>query len=412
MDPPRPGARGLRPATILAVPRSRTDPRIEQARRAVALVFALNGLTFASWISRAPAIRDALGLSSGGLGALLMCAAVGSLIALPLSGAVVERIGPGRAVRGAAALTAVGLTVAAAGIGAAAFVLTGTGLLLAGAASSTWDVAMNVEGADVERRLGRTLLPRFHAAFSLGTVLGAALGAACAAAGVGVGVQLAATAVVAVTGAWMGVRRFVEVSGTQAPDAPRASVLAAWRERRTLLLGLMVVCFALGEGIANDWLAVTVVDGYGGSDALGALAFGTFVAAMTLGRLVGGSFLERHGRPAVLRCLAGLVVAGVLLVVIGPGVGAAFAGAVLWGLGASLGFPVGISAAADEERMATVRVSVVSSIGYTAFLAGPPLIGLLADMVGIRGALLVTVGAMAVALTVLGAARPTAVAAA
>ena len=412
MDPPRPGARGLRPATILAVPRSRTDPRIEQARRAVALVFALNGLTFASWISRAPAIRDALGLSSGGLGALLMCAAVGSLIALPLSGAVVERIGPGRAVRGAAALTAVGLTVAAAGIGAAAFVLTGTGLLLAGAASSTWDVAMNVEGADVERRLGRPLLPRFHAAFSLGTVLGAALGAACAAAGVGVGAQLAATAVVAVTGAWMGVRRFVEVSGTQAPDAPRASVLAAWRERRTLLLGLMVVCFALGEGIANDWLAVTVVDGYGGSDALGALAFGTFVAAMTLGRLVGGSFLERHGRPAVLRCLAGLVVAGVLLVVIGPGVGAAFAGAVLWGLGASLGFPVGISAAADEERMATVRVSVVSSIGYTAFLAGPPLIGLLADMVGIRGALLVTVGAMAVALTVLGAARPTAVAAA
>ena len=412
MDPPRPGARGLRPATILAVPRSRTDPRIEQARRAVALVFALNGLTFASWISRAPAIRDALGLSSGGLGALLMCAAVGSLIALPLSGAVVERIGPGRAVRGAAALTAVGLTVVAAGIGAEAFVLTGTGLLLAGAASSTWDVAMNVEGADVERRLGRTLLPRFHAAFSLGTVLGAALGAACAAAGVGVGVQLAATAVVAVTGAWMGVRRFVEVSGTQAPDAPRASVLAAWRERRTLLLGLMVVCFALGEGIANDWLAVTVVDGYGGSDALGALAFGTFVAAMTLGRLVGGSFLERHGRPAVLRCLAGLVVAGVLLVVIGPGVGAAFAGAVLWGLGASLGFPVGISAAADEERMATVRVSVVSSIGYTAFLAGPPLIGLLADMVGIRGALLVTVGAMAVALTVLGAARPTAVAAA
>ena len=412
MDPPRPGERGLQPATILAVPRSRTDPRIEQARRAVALVFALNGLTFASWISRAPAIRDALGLSSGGLGALLMCAAVGSLIALPLSGAVVERIGPGRAVRGAAALTAVGLTVVAAGIGAEAFVLTGTGLLLAGAASSTWDVAMNVEGADVERRLGRTLLPRFHAAFSLGTVLGAALGAACAAAGVGVGVQLAATAVVAVTGAWMGVRRFVEVSGTQAPDAPRASVLAAWRERRTLLLGLMVVCFALGEGIANDWLAVTVVDGYGGSDALGALAFGTFVAAMTLGRLVGGSFLERHGRPAVLRCLAGLVVAGVLLVVIGPGVGAAFAGAVLWGLGASLGFPVGISAAADEERMATVRVSVVSSIGYTAFLAGPPLIGLLADMVGIRGALLVTVGAMAVALTVLGAARPTAVAAA
>jgi cyanate permease len=94
------------------------------------------------------------------------------------------------------------------------------------------------------------------------------------------------------------------------------------------------------------------------------------------------------------------------MVIVGGSVPVALAGALLWGIGASLGFPVGMSAAADDPTRAAVRVSVVSSIGYTAFLAGPPLIGLLAEDVGILRALFVVLGALVLGLLAAGAARP------
>lgn len=381
------------------------DAGTERARRAVAVVFAANGLTFASWASRTPAIRDELGLSPGGLGALIVSVSVGALLALPLSGSVVGRIGPGRAVRGAGLLTALGMTLAALGLAAGSVVLAVPGFALLGLGSGTWDVAMNVEGAAVERRLGRVLMPRFHAAFSSGTVLGAALGASCAALGVGVAAQLLGTALVAATTVSVATRGFLRVAAPDA-DAPLGSLARGWRERRTLLLGLMVLAFALGEGIANDWLAVAQVDGHGASDAAGALTFGAFVAAMTLARLLGGGPLERFGRARVLRGLALVVATGSLVVALGPAAPWAAAGAVVWGVGASLGFPVGMSAAADEPEMAAVRVSVVSSIGYTAFLGGPALVGALADALGILDALLVVPLAMGVAIATAGAARP------
>jgi fucose permease len=384
-----------------------TDLRIEQAKRAVSLTFALNGLSFASWAARSPAIREELDLTSSGFGLLLLCFSIGSLTGLPVSGFVVGRLGPSRAVVLGAGLAATGLSIAALAIAAGSVAACVPGLILVGLGISSWDVAMNVEGADVERRLGRSLMPRLHAGFSLGTVLGAGLGALAAAVGVSVTVQLLTTAaagIVLVVGA---TRRFIPVEpGTHDGSAGTRSVLRAWLEPRTLLLGVMVLAFALSEGIANDWLAISVVDGYDGSEALGALTFGAFVAAMTLGRVAGGSLLARWGRPLVLRATAVVAAVGGLLVVLDLGVGVAVAGAVLWGVGTSLGFPVGMSAAADDEAHAAGRVAVVSSIGYTAFLAGPPLIGFLAESVGILDALLVVPVAVAAGFAVAGTARP------
>jgi MFS family permease len=127
---------------------------------------------------------------------------------------------------------------------------------------------------------------------------------------------------------------------------------------------------------------------------------------MTAARLIGTGLLDRYGRVAVLRGGAGAAVAGLLLFVLAPSVPVALAGAVLWGMGVALGFPVGMSAAADEPEHAAARVSVVSAIGYTAFLAGPPLIGFLAEESGILRALLVAVGVMAAGTLAIGAARP------
>ena len=384
------------------------EPRLERARQGVALVFALNGLALASWLSRTPAVRDQLDLTSAGLGLLLVCMSVGAVCGLPLSGPLVQRFGPRRTVLIGGMLVSAGLVVMAVGVHLQVVPVTGVALLAVGLGSSAWDVAMNVEAADVERRLLRTLMPRFHAGFSLGTVAGALLGAGCALAGVHVAVQLAVTAALIFAGILVGVSAFV--SGSEpASDAPPSGVseaLKSWREPRTLVIGLMVLAFAFTEGTANDWLAVALVDGHGSSEATGAMGFGAFVVAMTVSRTVGGTVLERWGRVAVLRTQALLAVVGLLMVVAGPDAGWALVGAFVWGVGASLGFPVGMSAAADEPDRAAGRVSVVASIGYVAFLAGPPLVGFLADAVGIRRALLVVLMALLVGMVTAGQARP------
>ncbi len=379
----------------------------ERARIAVALVFGLNGLVFASWVSRLPAVREALGLSTGQLGLLLLCLSVGSLIGLPTSGPVVARLGPSRTVLGGVLVVGVGLLLTATGVGSGRVPLAGAGLLLVGLGVGTWDVAMNVEGADVERRLGRVLMPRFHAGFSLGTVAGALLGAGCAALEVPVQTQLVLTAVVAVVATTLCLRAFLPVAAHE--EGPAALRVAdAWRDPRTLLIGLMVLCFAFVEGTANDWLAIALVDGHGAGEAVGALGFACFVTTMTLARTVGGTLLSRYGRTLVLRATAAVAVVGLLLVVLAPAVPLVLVGALLWGAGSSLGFPVGMSAAADDPVGAAVRVSVVSSIGYTAFLAGPPLVGQLAEpeRLGILNALLLVLVALVVGAAVAHRAAP------
>ncbi len=378
-----------------------------RARTAVAASFSVNGVAFASFISRAPGIRDALGLSSAQLGLLLLCLSGGSIMGLPLSGRIVHRLGPARAVLAASLTVATGLLPLAAGLQVGVVGPAAVGFVLIGFGVGIWDVAMNVAGADVERRLGRSLMPRLHAAFSLGTMAGAGVGAASAAAGVPLAVQVFVVAVLVAVSMAVAVRFFLpwHNDATQDPAAG-CGVLVAWCEPRTLLIGLLVFGFAFIEGSANDWMAVAMVDGYGTSEAIGAIGFGLFVSAMTVGRLVGSSALDRFGRVAVLRATAITTAAGVLVVVQGGSTALALAGAVLWGLGASLGFPVGISAAADDPVRAAARVSVVSSIGYTAFLAGPPLIGLVAESAGILRALLIVLGALALGLLASGASRP------
>ncbi|HKR48127.1 MAG TPA: MFS transporter [Pseudonocardiaceae bacterium] len=377
---------------------------VQRARTAVAASFSVSGIALASFISRAPGIRDALGLSSAQLGLLLLCSSGGSIMGLPLSGRIVHRLGPAHAVLAASLTVTTGLILLGTGLHVGIVGVAAVGFVLIGLGIGIWDVAMNVAGADVERQLGRSLMPRLHAAFSLGTVAGAGVGAASAAAGVPLAGQVFAVAALVPVSMAVAVRFFLPARNN-ADVADGCGVLAAWREPRTLLIGLLVLGFAFIEGSANDWIAVAMVDGYGTSEAVGAIGFGLFVSAMTAGRLIGNSALDRFGRVAVLRVTALTTAAGVLLVVLGGNTTLALAGAALWSLGASLGFPVGISAAADDPARAAARVSVVSSIGYAAFLAGPPLIGLVTENAGIRRALLIVLGALALGLLTSGASR-------
>lgn len=379
--------------------------QVGKAKVAVVVAFAVNGLAFASFVSRTPSIGESLGLSTAQLGLLLLCLSGGSITGLPLSGPLVQRFGPGRTVLLGAAVETLGLASLAFGLLTGSVLPAAVGLAVVGLGTGVWDVAMNVGGAAVEQRLGRPLMPRLHAAFSVGTMVGAALGAAAAATGLPLAAQLVGVVVLIPVVMLLAVPRFLP----GVPPEERAaggSVLDAWREPRTLVIGLLVLAFAFTEGSANDWIAYALSEGYGAGETVGAVAFGVFVTAMTAGRTFGGTLLERYGRVLVLRVAAGFALAGLLLVILGGSVPVAMVGALLWGVGASLGFPVGMSAAADDPARAAARVSVVSSVGYTAFLAGPPLIGLLAETSGILRALFVVLGALVLGLLASGAARP------
>jgi len=380
--------------------------RLDSAKVAVGVTFGTNGLAYAGWLARAPAARHDLGLSAAGFGLLLLCLSAAAIAAIPLAGPLVQRFGPARSVLLGSMSVVLGLVGLASGTALGSVPLAGVGLVLAGMGNSTWDVAMNVEGADVERRLGRTIMPRFHAGFSLGTVVGAGMSALFAAVGVSLSVQLFLTAAVSAVTMIVVVRRFVPHPFVPAGERRSANVLEAWRTPRILLIGLVMLGFGFTEGTANDWLAISLVDGYRASETIGAIGFGTFVTAMTLARLFGGEAIERWGRVTVLRLTAASAAVGLLLVAADLGVPLALIGALLWGAGASLGFPIGMSAAADDPLRAAINVSVAGAIGYGAFLAGPPLVGFLAEHFGVLRAILCVFAALAIGVAASHAARP------
>ena len=393
-------------STTQSYPRSVTG-----ARNGDLVVFGANGFAFASWMSRVPDVKDLLGLTPGSLSILLLAVSAGSVLGLPVAGRVAHRIGADRTVRVGMALALPGIVLAALAAQAQAPVyLVMPGLFLLGLGSGVWDVAQNLEGTIVERALDKAIMPWFHAAFSGGTVVAALVGAAMTWLRVPIPVHIAAVAVVCAVAGWWGTARFLPAYDDAAAGAGGASAAApkarsAWREPRTLLIGLMVLAASFAEGTANDWMAVAFVDGHNLDNALGVVALAVFLSFMTAGRILGTGLLNRYGRVPVLRVMFGAAVVGCLLVVFGNPV-VAFIGAAVWGVGASLGFPVGMSAAADDPARAPLRISVVATIGYLAFLGGPPVLGLLGDQVGVLRALLV-VGAMSVlALLVAPIAKP------
>lgn len=395
----------------VAAPPAVPDATGRRAMVATYVAFAGSGFAFASWASRIPQVRDQLHIDPGTLGLVLLCISIGSIIAMPLSGLVVSKLGEARAVLIMSIILAVGL--ATAGVGERFGIPpVAVGLFFVGFGNGTWDVAMNVQGALVERRLNRSIMSRFHAGWSVGTVAGALIGAGMVWLHVPVTAHLVTVAVLVGVAVPLSTRHFLPPSAHHDdPDEPAAagrkrSPLAAWLEPRTLVIGLFVLCMAFSEGTGNDWLSVAMIDGYRTAPAVGTLAFAVFLAAMTTGRWFGPLALERFGRVPALRGSAVVALVGLLLVVFGGWPPVAFLGALLWGIGTALGFPTGMSAAADDPRHAAGRVSVAASIGYMAFLGGPPLIGFLGDHTGVRHGLTVAVALLAIALLAAGATKP------
>ncbi|MCK6079619.1 MFS transporter [Microbacterium sp. EYE_5] len=383
-------------------------------RLAVFAIFTASGLSIATWASRVPSIRSSLGVDNSTIGLLLLGAGAASILGLSLASVLIARLGTRRGMLLMMLTFAAGLVLIGVGtdlVGSLPLVL--VGLALFGLGNGALDVMMNVDGAAIEVQVGKTILPLFHAFFSFGTVIGAGLGALAAASGVSVfvhatsaGLAIAVIAVVAF--AYVPQR---DLGGDDAAaDAgwrERLGVsLSAWREPRTYALGVVMLGMAFAEGGANDWMALGVTQGHGGAEEQGALALTVFSVAMAVLRLLGGPLVDRFGRVATLRVLAVTAVVGILLFILADDLPLVFVGAALWGMGASLGFPLGMSAAADDPAKAAARVSAAATVGYVAFLCGPPILGVISDHVGLLNTLFIIAGLVAASGLASAAARP------
>ncbi|WP_210480925.1 MFS transporter [Naasia sp. SYSU D00948] len=396
----------------MSVPAAPARDRLVLWGSGVFAVFVVSGIGLASWLARIPAIRDGLDVSTAQMGFLLVGGAGGAMAGLLVAGQLVHMLGSRRTILWGLTVAAIGIALVGIGTDVLhSYAVAFAGFFLFGSTSAAADVAQNVEGGSAERAIGRSMLPLFHAGFSLGSVAGAGVSALVVYAGVPVWSHLAVVAAVVVVAVAIATRPLLGdrlAPGGDSGESRRPALserMKVWRDPATLLLGLVALGMAFAEGSANDWLALAMVDERGQSAATGALLLGLFTAAMTAGRVAGGPVVDRLGRVLVLRASAATALAGLLLVIFVEQPVVLVLGIVLWGLGSALGFPVAVSAASDNAETAASRVSAVSVIAYSAFLIGPPLLGVLGENVGLLRALLVVAALIVVAGIVAPAAR-------
>jgi MFS family permease len=383
----------------------RLPHQFRAARVAVSTLFFVNGALFAGWVTRVPDVRDRVGAGEAELGLALLGVAVGSMLTMPAAGWACARWG-GRRVAIAGGLT--GCVSIALPALAQDVVQLGGALALIGATFGMLDVAMNVEAIAVERAYRRPIMPSFHGWFSTGGLAGALAGGALAAAGLGAAPHLAATSAVgAAAVAWAAPRLWragdeggpasdegrragdeggpASDEGRGARDRPRAPAEHSSRARARvtpvlLVCGLIAFCAAVGEGAMADWSALYLTDSLDASAGLAAMGYAAFAGAMAVGRFAGERAIRALGSAGVLQLGCGAAALAMAAGLVAADQATTIAAFAVAGLGVACVFPVVLSTAgrADPGRSGPA-VAFVSTIGYTGFLAGPPLIGFVAD---------------------------------
>jgi hypothetical protein len=365
-------------------------------RFATAAVFFVNGAGVGTLLPQVPYLRAQLDVSKGVIGLCLLAMTLGALIAMPIAGQLLDRR-PSRAiVRGAIAVYP--LVLAFPLLARTPLVLAAL-LFFVGAANGFLDISMNAHGAAIERDEARPIMSSLHGGWSLGGVAGAAAVGLSAGAGVDPRVHMVATAVV------LWVLGMIAARSIGHADVVAEEQSAGFRlpPRDVILLGVLCILVMVTEGAMNDWSALYLREDLGTSAGLAATGFAAFSAGMAVGRFGGDAIVARLGAERVLRggaAIAALVLGAFLAL---GSTAAALPGLVLVGLGVANGVPLLFSAAG---RTATPgpAIAAVGTMGYVAFLGGPPFLGFLADAIGLPGAL--STICLAAAVVVLLGGRP------
>ena len=364
---------------------------LRQARLAVSAAFLANGLGFANWAARIPAVKDDVGLSTGALGVALLGMAVGAVVAMPLAGALLVRFGSRALTRATLALFCLALPLP--GLVGSLPALLGV-LALIGIASGSLDVSMNAQAVALEQRYGRPLMAGLHGLWSLGSLGGALIGGLAAGAGISPRAHLLVVAAALLLAGMYATRRLLPGGGDRDQAIPRFV-----RPTRILaLLGAIGFCALLSEGAAYDWSAVYLRDSLGASDGFAVSAYAGFTLTMTVGRLLGDRLRARFGSRRLLGSAALVAAAG-----LGAGLAlhhtvAAVIGFAILGAGLSCIVPIVFGAAGGASGLPSgPAIAVVSTVGYLGFIAGPPLIGGLAELSSLPAALVLVVALTALA---------------
>lgn len=370
--------------------RSRLVP---SERTSINLIFLLAGLSFASWAGRLSIIDAVLGFSGLGLGSFLLCMTVGTLVGLTIIPSISRYVPTKRLL----CSLPLGLALCLPVLGIAISITQNTllayiALFVNGIIFGCLDIMMNVSGARIERELGRSIMPSLHGFFSLGSLLGAGIATASIALHIQSIWHFSFISLIIIALAFIAHLGLASWENENFANRAKEKSQNGSREPRKLglliLLGLMVAGLSFAEGAANDWIAVASVDGHGLKHQEGAFMFTLFVGAMTLGRFIGGMLVDRLGHKRTLLFMGTIGLVGVCLFIIGDNPYLIGLGSAMWGLGSSLGFPVGMSIAATRsERLGPRAVSIISAFGYGAMLGGPPTIGLIVDSTSLPRAL-------------------------
>ena len=369
---------------------------------ALFMFFFLPGLLMASWATRTPAIRDILSVSTAEMGTVLFGLSVGSMSGILCSAWLVKRFGTRNVIRTTMSCALFGMMILSLALWLSSAWLFAIGLGIFGASFDSAEVAINVEGAAVEREMNKTVLPMMHGFYSFGTLVGAGIGMALTAFGIPATLHILLAALVGIAPILIAIKAIPDGTGKNTAEDKRHSEkgIPFYRDIQLMLIGVVVLAMAFAEGSANDWLPLLMVDGHGFSPTSGSLIYAGFTLGMTVGRFTGGWFIDRYSRVAVVRASALMGALGIGLIIFVDSAWVAGVSVILWGLGASLGFPLTISAASDTGPDAPTRVSVVATTGYLAFLVGPPLLGYLGEHYGLRSAMLVVLALVILAALV------------
>lgn len=388
--------------------------------------FAAAGTVAGTWFSRVPAVRDQLHANLRTLGFVMLCFGIGSLLSMPFTGRLIQRFSARRvctvgSIGGCLCLPVLSLlsnTLAFAGV-----------LLLAGACWGAWNVTLSVHGAVVEARFGRAVMPTFYGFLSGGIILGSAGGALLTAAGVGLTVHFTAVVLPLLAIVLVAIPFWNDQARVAPHSAPADTVMVSAAAENSearpgtgtpnrrytgalspqvLRIGLIAFCCAVASGATSDWLAIHAHDDKGLTQAVAAAVFTTFSVAQMIGQFAGGRVIDRIGRVRTLRICGLVAAAGVAATIVLPGFGVFF-GAALWGVGLALVEPITLTAAGDIGGVDAPRtIATVSTLSWSAFLVGAPVVGLLAQQFSLGSALWAIVG-MALAVSLLaGSAAPAA----
>ena len=353
---------------------------IKVARLAVLAAFSFNGLILATWVSRIPAVQSKLEMSEGTLGLVLMGISAGVIVALSMAGGLVGRFGS--------------RTMTMAGAIGLCFVLPLPALMpntmalfaalfIFGAFLSTMDVAMNAQAVAVENMAEKPLMSSFHAFFSIGGLAGALLGAGLVALGLSVLNQFLLVALFSLAAILFCGRYLVQDSGEE--EEREGGSIFRLPPRPLWALGAVAFCVAIGEGSMGDWSSVYLIKVLGTTQAFAALGFAAFSATMTLGRLTGDWLALRFAPVNVVRYGGLLASLGLLTAVFANNEYIVLLGFAAVGAGVANGIPLAFSAAGKFSGLtAGAGIAGVATIGYAGFLAGPPLIGLVAEATSLR----------------------------